>query len=69
MIILYCVDNQWLDHDPFARFEMKKEEVHPTFLTKEEIRRIAEKEISIDRLGMYMSFVASQALHMLTWRN
>ncbi len=50
MIILYCVDNQWLDHDPFARFEMKKEEVHPTFLTKEEIQRIAEKEISIDRL-------------------
>ena len=28
MIILYCLDNQWLDHDPFARFEMKKEEVH-----------------------------------------
>jgi site-specific recombinase XerD len=51
MIILYCVDNQWLDHDPLARFKMKKEDVHPTFLTKEEIQRIAEKEISIDRLS------------------
>jgi site-specific recombinase XerD len=50
MIILYCMDNQWLDHDPFARFEMIKEDVHPTFLTKEEIQRIADKEITIDRL-------------------
>lgn len=51
MIILYCMDNQWLTHDPFARFEMKKEDVHPTFLSKEEIQRIADKEISIERLS------------------
>lgn len=37
MIILYCLDHQWFDHDPFARFEMIKEDVDPTFLTKEEI--------------------------------
>jgi hypothetical protein len=50
MIIFYCLDNQWLDHDPFARFEMKKEDVDPIFLTKEEIQAIANKEITIDRL-------------------
>lgn len=51
MIILYCIDNRWLDHDPFARFEMKKEEVHPTFLSREEIQRIVDKEITIERLS------------------
>ncbi len=51
MIILYCKDNQWLDHDPFARFEMKKEEVEPIFLTKEEIQKIAEKKIGNERLS------------------
>jgi site-specific recombinase XerD len=51
MIILYCKDNQWLDHDPFARFEMKKEDVEPIFLTKEEIQLIAEKEILNERLS------------------
>jgi len=50
MVILYCIANQWLDHDPFALFEMRKEDVEPTFLTKEEIQLITEKEISIDRL-------------------
>ena len=51
MIVLYCKDNQWLDHDPFARFEMIKEDVDPIFLTKEEMQTIAAKEISIDRLS------------------
>ena len=51
MIILYCMDNQWLTYDPFARFKMTKEDVHPIFLTKEEIQRIADKEISIERLS------------------
>jgi len=51
MIILYCMDHQWLDHDPFARFEMIKEDVDPVFLTKEEIQLIACKEIKIERLS------------------
>lgn len=29
---------------------MTKEDVHPTFLTKEEIQRIGDKEITIERL-------------------
>ncbi len=51
MIILYCKDNQWLDHDPFARFEMKKEDVEPIFLTKEEIQMIADKVIRNEKLS------------------
>jgi site-specific recombinase XerD len=50
MVVLFCVANQWLDHDPFALFAMKKEDVDTTFLTKEEIQTIANKEISIERL-------------------
>ena len=40
MIVLFCVDNDWLQKDPFARFKMSKEEVVPEFLTKEEIQAI-----------------------------
>jgi len=51
MIVLHCLDHQWLDHDPFARFEMKKEDVEPVFLNKEEIQLIANKEIRNERLS------------------
>lgn len=51
MVVLFCVDNNWLDKDPFARFKMSKEEVIPEFLTKEEIQAISSKEIKIERLS------------------
>lgn len=50
MIVLFCVDNDWLQKDPFARFKMSKEEVIPEFLTKEEIQAISEKDIKMERL-------------------
>jgi site-specific recombinase XerD len=50
MIVIFCLDNNWLNHNPFARFAIKKEEVDPVFLTKEEIQAIADKEINIERL-------------------
>lgn len=50
MIVLFCVNNDWLQKDPFARFKMSKEEVIPEFLTKEEIQAISEKEIKMERL-------------------
>lgn len=50
MIVLFCVDNNWLEKDPFARFKMSKEEVIPEFLNKEEIQAISSKEIKIERL-------------------
>jgi hypothetical protein len=36
LIVLFCVNNNWLAKDPFARFKMSKEEVIPEVLTKEE---------------------------------
>ncbi len=51
MVVLFCMANKWLDHDPFALFEMIKEDVDPTFLTKEEIQLIAYKEIRNERLS------------------
>lgn len=50
MIVLFCVNNNWLEKDPFARFKMSKEEVTPEFLTKEEIQSLSSKEIKIERL-------------------
>ncbi|MEP7080913.1 MAG: site-specific integrase [Ginsengibacter sp.] len=50
MVVLFCVNNNWLDKDPFARFKMRKEEVIPEYLTKEEIQALSSKEIKIDRL-------------------
>jgi len=51
MIVLFCVDNNWLEKEPFARFKMSKEEVIPEYLTKEEIQSISVKEIKIERLS------------------
>jgi site-specific recombinase XerD len=50
MIVLFCVNNDWLVKDPFGRFKMSKEEVIPEFLTKEEIQAISEKDIKMERL-------------------
>jgi site-specific recombinase XerD len=50
MIVLFCVNNNWLEKDPFARFKMGKEEVIPEFLTKEELELVTRKKITIERL-------------------
>ncbi len=50
MVVLFCVNNNWILKDPFARFKMSKEEVIPQFLTKEEIQIISDKKITIERL-------------------
>ena len=49
-IIIECMDNGWLQADPFAKFDLTREEVETTFLVKEEIQSIADKEIKNDRL-------------------
>ena len=61
MIVLFCVNNNWLDKDPFARFKMSKEEVIPEYLTKEEIETISSV--------MFFYSVVLLALPMLTLRN
>ncbi|WPU92502.1 site-specific integrase [Mucilaginibacter sabulilitoris] len=50
-IVLDCVDNGWLINDPFAKFEMTREDVDTVYLSKEELQAIAHKEITNDRLS------------------
>lgn len=50
-IVLDCVDNGWLVADPFAKFEMTRDEVDTVFLNKNELQRILSKEIDNDRLS------------------
>jgi integrase len=49
-IVLDCVDNGWLVGDPFAKFEMTRDEVETVHLDKEELQLIANKEIRNERL-------------------
>lgn len=50
MIVLHCVNNDWLLKDPFAKYKMRKEEVVPEYLSKDELTRLIEKQIFIERL-------------------
>lgn len=50
MIVLMARNNGWLIGDPFAHNKIKLEKVDRGYLTKEEIRRMAEKEFVCKRL-------------------
>jgi site-specific recombinase XerD len=50
MVVHHCLNNGWLQSNPFSRFKMSKEQVIPTILSQEEIDKIARKHISIERL-------------------
>jgi integrase len=49
--VLDCVDNGWLVADPFAKFEMTRDDVDTVYLTKEQVQAIANKEINNPRLS------------------
>lgn len=51
-IIKICMDNDWLDKNPFANYKSKVKEVERIFLTEEEIQSIIEKDFKIDRLSL-----------------
>src|SRR6186713_514069 len=48
-IVNKAVSLNWLEKDPFQAFQGKQEKTHRTFLTEEELRKIAAKEITIER--------------------
>ncbi|MBK0379199.1 site-specific integrase [Mucilaginibacter segetis] len=50
-IVLDCVDNGWLIADPFAKFEMTRNEVSTVYLVKEQVQAIANKQITNERLS------------------
>lgn len=63
MIIIHCLDNSWLDSDPFSKFKLIKEEVIPEYLTKEELQLISNKEIKIHRLKQVRDVFLILLLH------
>lgn len=50
-IVLDCVDNGWIVADPFAKFEMTRDDVDTVYLTKEQVQNIANKTINSPRLS------------------
>ncbi len=51
-IIKICLSNDWLEKDPFARYEGKMKEVETEFLTEEEIHSIYTKKFPSARLEL-----------------
>ncbi len=49
-IINLAMKNEWLDKDPFRNYTVTYEEVNRGYLTKEELKRLEEKEFKIPRL-------------------
>ncbi|MBN1118062.1 MAG: site-specific integrase [Bacteroidales bacterium] len=49
-VLNLAVSMDYLDKNPYARFKVGLEETHREILTMEELRRIEEKEIQIERL-------------------
>jgi len=49
-IVFIAIKNDWIQKDPFARFEIKMKEVKKGYLTKEELRNLYTKKIKIERL-------------------
>ena len=49
-IINICLNNDWLDKDPFSKYEGKVYEVDKEFLTEEEIQKIYSKKFMNTRL-------------------
>lgn len=51
-IIKICLNNDWLEKNPFSRYEGKVIEVDKEFLTEEEIQKIYNKKFSNTRLEL-----------------
>lgn len=50
-IVNYCLKTGWLQRDPFFGFKMAKREVVREFLSDDELKTLAGKRFSIDRLS------------------
>jgi site-specific recombinase XerD len=49
-IVLIALKNEWIQRDPFARYEMSMKEVKKGYLTKDELKTLYNKEIAVERL-------------------
>ncbi|MGK0291555.1 MAG: site-specific recombinase XerD [bacterium] len=51
-VINLAIKNEWLDKDPFAKYQAKLVEVKREYINKEELQRLATLKLSIPRLDM-----------------
>ncbi len=51
-VIRDCVDKDWLDKDPFYRYKVKHIDPKVPHLSVEELKKIEEKEITIERVAL-----------------
>ena len=50
-MINLAIKNEWIEKDPFQKFKLKFEKKDRGYLTKEELRRIEEKDFRLERLN------------------
>ena len=50
-IVNHCVANNWLEKNPFINFKSIAKAKERTFLTQEELNKIASKKLSVERLA------------------
>lgn len=50
-IIRICLNNHWLDKDPFSAYKARLDEVVPAFLTTKELQAISQKQFAIERIN------------------
>ncbi len=51
-VIRIALTNDWMKRDPFIGIHFKHTEVHPEFLTQEELTRLMDKKFTIERIGV-----------------
>ncbi|MDX1470749.1 MAG: site-specific integrase, partial [Flavobacteriaceae bacterium] len=51
-IVRIALANQWMDRDPFYNYKVQFETVEREFLTQEEIDKLIEKDLHLDRLKL-----------------
>jgi len=50
-VIKICLGNGWLEKDPFLNYKIRITEVIPEYLTKNELKKIAEKHFENERIN------------------
>ncbi|MBB5639091.1 integrase [Pedobacter cryoconitis] len=55
-IVRICMKNKWISSDPFFGYKLKSKGVIRTYLTKEELQRIADKVFTTARLSQVRDF-------------
>ncbi|WP_291097649.1 MULTISPECIES: site-specific integrase [unclassified Flavobacterium] len=51
-IIKICLDNEWIDKNPFAKYKAKVKEVERVYLSEQEIQSIINKDFKTERLSL-----------------